>query len=327
LITAIDPRRNNVTATFELSRPAQGGKPLSFFIDLIIKNSSGLQRRPPFIQKGSFQRIFRIAISECRKMYLRHQYSADCIEEIVSVIVTKIAQDLRINHIPWVPDHAPGAPGRPSSTIQHGIWLPLGETEHPRAQPKSNAPVSQSRQIMAVRTSQKIALDDPSSRWSACTIRLSNFHKVLHKNSLPTEWHFDNASDTFQRSVYDWVSQKYDPLSNPLHAIALFIALIFTGLLPKIYPSEVPQPSSIQNIYQAVRSSPFIEKVNKKGSTLPDPFITMVSGFIIAMMDSDSPLEKALSEQRGGSADTNTKTQVTNFLSKHSECTLVVSFN
>ena len=319
LITAINPVRNNVTSTFELGRPAQGGKPLSFFVESIIKHSSASRCRPPFISKGSFRRIFKIAVVECRKMYIRHQYDAQQVDEIIIGLVTRIACEQRISHIPWVRDQIPGASGRPSNAILHTIWLPLGETEHPRVQPNSTAPVSQSQQIVAIRTSQRIAMDDPRSRWSACSIRLTHFHKILHKHSLPTEWGLENAADEFQTSVYDWVSRNYDPLSNPLHAMSMFVALIFAGLLPKIYLGEVSTPSDIKDIYQTVRSSPFVEKVNKKGSSRLDPFITMVSGFIIAMMDSGSPLGVALTQQRLGSADTHNKRNVTNFFNKHSK--------
>lgn len=315
LITAINPRRTDVTSAFELTRPSQGGKPLSFFVDSIIKFASHVRRRPPFIQTGSFNRLFKIAVSECRKMYLTHQYPEHDLDVIIVNIATRIASDMKINHIPWIPDRAAGAAGRPSTTIRHDIWLPLGEAEHPRVQPKNNAPASQSQQIL--RASQRMVMEDPRSEWSACNIRLTNFHKILHKHSLPIEWKFDNSGDEFQSEVYRWVAEHYNPLSKPLHALAIFISLIFAGLLPKIYPCEMQHPANVNDIYQYVRSSPFVAKSSKKGASHTDPFITMVSGFIIAMMDPQSPLL-----QRNGTSDDQSRRKISNFLNKHSEILL-----
>ena len=158
--------RNNIMSTFKLERPTQGGKPLLFSVESIIKNASASQCWPPFIFKESFQRTFKIAIEECWKMYIWHQYNTQEVNKIIIAIVTRTACKQKISHIPWINNHVPGTAGQPSKSILHTIWLPLGETEHHRAPLNNMAATAQSQQIITIRTSQRIAMDDSRSHWS-----------------------------------------------------------------------------------------------------------------------------------------------------------------
>ncbi|KAG6372835.1 hypothetical protein JVT61DRAFT_7258 [Boletus reticuloceps] len=124
------------------------------------------------------------------------------------------------------------------------------------------------------------------------------------------------AKDTLSKDVYTWLPEAYNPLNKSLHALAVVISLVFSGMLPMCFPLSDFSTEGVTSMPQ-LANLPW-ESCDKRGITVVALFITMVTTFIIAIMDSESPFHKC--------KDMSCKKT---FVSKHSECpaTIYASFS
>ncbi|KAG6371718.1 hypothetical protein JVT61DRAFT_9063 [Boletus reticuloceps] len=329
LLAALEPARNNNGVAFSLNAPPGEGRPISYFVAKIV-DGAAKRREPPFIQDGMFQPVLSAAMELLSRLGARrHFLDFNPDNQRFKTILSRVVAKLKINHVPWaIMDPNPRAPGRPSLRVVHTVWLPLGAAEPARVDHTTqlNLTEPQMRQTEVMLSSEKIALKDARTSWSACHHRITNYHEILHKRVLPLEWGIRQASiphgDDFCREVYDWVRMNIDLTNNPLHAIALFISHVFAGMRPHIFPPRTlgalknSTPSQLAN---HVSNLPWETRPEKKGASLPQPFITMVSTFVIAVMDDRSPLARALQDIHVNSATPSQKTDVKLFYDKHSE--------
>ena len=216
--------------------------------------------------------------------------------------------------------------GQPSTKIVHNVWLPLGALEPRRVGAMSRVVINagRMREAQFVEASEQTTLRDARTSWSACQYHLTGYHKVLHKEVLPHEWSYLNASLPKKKSnsekhfcmeTYEWAKSIYDPVSNPLHALAMVISLIFVGMLPRVFPpTNLPQDTDMRSLATKLANMSWEERT-KKGVSHAGPFMTMVSTFVIAMMDNSSPLMQCLLGDNAGSRID----EVRDFFSKHSE--------
>ncbi|KAF8427113.1 hypothetical protein L210DRAFT_865517 [Boletus edulis BED1] len=327
LLAALDPARLNNGLPFSLDAPPGEGRPVSYFVGKIVDMSTK-RREPPFIQDGMFQHIVAAAMEVLCKMTSRHHYLGhDTNTNKFKASISRVVTKMKINHIPWsISNPDPHASGRPSTRVVHTVWLPLGAAEPSRLDQTTlvlTAPQTRNAEVML--SSDQIALKDPRASWSACHHRITNYHKILHKRSLPSEWAIRQASiqarDTFGLEVYQWVEANCDLTNNPLHAIALFIAHIFAGVIPNVFPPRTLgalKDSTPTQLANYVANLPWEERREKKGASQSPPFITMVSTFIIAIMDVRSPMATALNVVHFGKPTDKQKDDVRSFYDKHS---------
>ncbi|KAG6373977.1 hypothetical protein JVT61DRAFT_4605 [Boletus reticuloceps] len=225
----------------------------------------------PFIQHG----MFKYTVSEAMELVgdLIHTqrplwtHDLDEARDIMKAIMVKAVQELKINHIPWVtvgdgPAHEEDLPLTsltPSGCHWGGRAQEIGHDE-----------------ARLLESCDKIALCDAQTIWSA-TRQCPNYHNVLHNQCLPSEWAYKNTSiqakDTLSKEVYTWLPEAYDPINKPLHALAMVISFVFSGMLPMCFP-------------------PTDFSTEEKGATIAPPFITMVMTFIIAVMDPELPFHR-----------------------------------
>jgi hypothetical protein len=179
--------------------------------------------------------------------------------------------------------------------------------------------VSQSHRAQILVSSDRIAQNDARTSWEVNRYKLTQYHHVLHKTCLPKEWSLKDASipakETFCMEVYHWVRDNYDPIGHPLHALTMFVSFIFSGLLPFAFPLTSIKPpkaclDALPNL-AAFIANLLWEARSKKGTKEINPFVTMVSTFVIAFMDERSLLARDLEDDREN---------MKQFLEKHSEC-------
>ncbi|KAG6370418.1 hypothetical protein JVT61DRAFT_12030 [Boletus reticuloceps] len=314
------PRDRDDMAPLALPAPPGGSWSCSQFVDTVVKGASKW-RVPPFIQHG----MFKHTISEAMELVgdlirsQRQLWSHDPNEarDLMKAIMVKAIQELKINHVPWVVHRdGPCAQGQPSTQITHTVWLPLGGAEPKRLATMSRVLLNMGRtqEVKLLELCNKIALRDALMSWSATRQRLTNYHNVLHNQCLPSEWSYKNASiqakDTLSKEVYTWLPEAYDPVNKPLHALTKLISIVFSGMLPRCFPPSDFSTEGITHMPQLadiLANMPW-ESCDKRGATIAPPFITMITTFIIAIMDPESPFHRC--------KDLSCKKM---FISKHSE--------
>ncbi|KAG2029409.1 hypothetical protein BDR03DRAFT_1018433 [Suillus americanus] len=307
---------NTGNPTVELKGSHLGRKPLSFLVDLIITQcrTPNSRRRPPFITGGNFLPVMRVAIDEMRDCAVHACIAAgDQTNAWVSQAMTHAFSILKVNHVPWcIP---PARHGAPSSVVAHDVWLNLGAAQKPLTQPSASFLTRQESLYMAaLQSSEVMELDDPRGDWNALDVRLNKFSSVLHKTVLPIEWdkHAASLATSCEYVIdsYNYVQNTFNP-STPLHQLAIIVAIAFAGLTPKIFAPGIMRaqiPTQPNQLSAYIRGLEWVPRPEKRGATSQEPFITMMSTFVIAMSDQESPISKRV---RGGS-------DIKEWLTKHS---------
>ncbi|KAG2063879.1 hypothetical protein BDR04DRAFT_1163227 [Suillus decipiens] len=287
---------NDGTDALQLTLSHLGNKPISFFVNIIVKQCSTdpSRRQPPFIAGGNFLAVMRVAIEEMRRCASRDSIQGKDADSFVSEAISHVCESLKINHVPWSANPT-GDRGNPSSTIVHNVWLNLGAVGAPKPTPSASFLTRrESIQVAALNSSTQMQLRDSRGDWSASEVRLNNFASVVHKAILPTEWNTDQASlsscSQYIIDTYNYVRTAFNP-SIPTHHLSLIVSIAFSGLVPRVYAppfqkSAVPQQS--HQLASYVRNLEWVARP-KKGGVSADPFITMVTTFIIALYDPQAP--------------------------------------
>lgn len=339
LLGALDPGAaregmNNGNPTSLRAPPGQG-KPVSFFVDAIFEGTEARRRRPPFVQDGAFLCMMVATLKALRELAVRRfrmSAAVDVDEHVLKPMLAKAVGDLKIRHVPWTAttgNEERGerrGRGRPSTKIMHDVWLPLGAPEPRKVSTTSRVVINagRAREARFVEASEETALRDGRTSWSACQQRLTGYHRVLHKEVLPHEWSYLNASLPKARSdgrkhlcteTYEWARATYDPTTNPVHALGMVASLVFVGMLPRVFPpTNLPQDGDMRSLATKLANMGWEER-SKKGVSHAGPFVTMVSTFVMAMMDETSPVMQCMV---GDGAGTRIE-EVKEFFSKHSE--------
>ncbi|KAF8137039.1 hypothetical protein EV363DRAFT_1293421 [Boletus edulis] len=141
------------------------------------------------IVKGAFKQLHP---------FIQHSMFKHTVSELASNLICTLRQL-------WTHDPDKARDIMKAIMITHTVWLPLGEAE-----PKKFATMSH------------VLLD---TIWSVTHQCLTNYYKVLHKQYLPSEWAYKNASiqakNTLLKEVYMWLSEVYDPINKPLHSLTM----------------------------------------------------------------------------------------------------------
>lgn len=105
---------------------------------------------------------------------------------------------------------------------------------------------------------------------------------------------FLGGAGSYVEHTYNWVKDHYDG-TRPLHQTAMLIAIVFSKILPRIFNhTKSTNPSQGMTVTQVVRNAPWTTTTsdNRKGFTFPGPFVIMMSTFIIAIYEEQSPLRR-----------------------------------
>ncbi|KAF8833578.1 hypothetical protein BDN67DRAFT_985937, partial [Paxillus ammoniavirescens] len=280
----------------ELTESHLGRQPISFFVGAIVKQCTQPQNKrcPPFIKGGNFLPVMRVGIDEIKRAAIRSGVKEDGLISYITEAISHVCDALKINHVPWSPIPT-GRPGNSSKEITHNVWLNLGGIPAPKTQPfTSFLTRQQSSKLLAVRASENIRADDPRGEWFALDVRLNSFASVLHKIVLPNECAVENASVStgpkYISDTYHFVHNTF-AASKPLHQLAVFVATAFAGLVPKVFTRRAAGegPNDPAALAACIRGLEW-EAREKRGVTEQEPFIVLMTTYIIALYEPTSPL-------------------------------------
>lgn len=274
---------------------------LATVICRILQPTRPLPLQAPLIPKSRSLAIFRVVIP-----YMTNQASyngAPDPDGFVKYALAQILDDNQVAHVPWCAPHQ-GDVGRPARKVDFHFWRRTSKAQEvgDRALLKVLDAQEHADATDALRTAQA-ALRDAKAPWAIHPMTVGELPTVLLKVALPADFYIADASlsseDGYISQVYQWMETHYDG-ANPIHLFALFVAHIFSRMAPNL--GHPPMPSSVRSmkgnssaITAAVRKSPWTFD-SRRGVTASEPFIVMLSTFIIAMVDESSPLRKHLKD-------------------------------
>ncbi|TFK71093.1 hypothetical protein BDN72DRAFT_937466 [Pluteus cervinus] len=240
----------------------------------------------PFITPGSALLVFKVALDKM-KIFCAGLAPPQELDFLISAFV-HAAEDLHIHFVPSKPRVTAGR-GRSSQQPVYNAWVSLSDPSHQRhSQVNLLDP--------AVEARQRAEAADPRAQWSATAMSLQSLPTYLPRRSLPTEWDIKHASlktadrESILNKTYRYVFDCFS-LDNFLHQFALFISICVAMHLPYFgRPDDQPHDASLSlgELETFIRDLPWTAE--GRGFNDPPPFIVMLTVYIIAFYDSQSPL-------------------------------------
>ncbi|KAH8979153.1 hypothetical protein EDB86DRAFT_3089374 [Lactarius hatsudake] len=277
------------------------------FVNSLIAMSSPTNPSPPVapvMSSGSFLPLLKEAHSLL--LSLPHlSPSGDQHDLIRRSFITTISHLL----IRFVPSHRPrsSSSGTSPRVPVFDSWASLGLQDDTRTiiplwDPSISLP--NPSQLAAQSVLNTALVDDAAAEWSLEGITIPLIHTILNKSSLPIDFVTPlPASAPYINDTYHWVRHNYDPRKT-IHRLALIVAIIVSHFLPCVFPPH-PIPSNPFTsasdpftVYQAYCTLPWESREGKKGVSNHPIYISMVTTFIIAIYERDSPLGCRLFETK-----------------------------
>jgi hypothetical protein len=262
----------------------------------------------PVQKHGSFIEALRIAVTEIRSLFEIHDNDQ---EGVVQGLLAMTLKLLQIHFIPW---HAPSRNSRYTRVlVSHRYWMTIDRTN-----PASSSSLqgSSSRLRINERRTRQVAAETVmthlSSDWSVPET-LSHMADYLDKTVLPVQWAIEFASlgrktpppdSLYVHETYKWVEENYRG-NYWRHHMALVWSILVTAVLPRIYipdaaRAQVLPSHSGTEAMEIIRNWRWVGNPGtKKGLKQPEPFITMVTAYIMALLDQSSPLMVGFKKRKG----------------------------
>ncbi|KAF9236599.1 hypothetical protein BU15DRAFT_63863 [Melanogaster broomeanus] len=286
-----------------------GQKSTTWFADHILQSvaSKTIRCLPPFLHGGSGLAIMRIVIPALRRILSQGTDTVGDHTAAIRVLLVQVASQHQILNIPWAPNPT-GLTGRPATTVVHNMWINLGHASSAGSQ--SLAPVlrpADMRHHAVLSAATSMQSMDSRAPWSAFNISIQDLNTILNHEVLPEEWTMDIMTfpddDSYVKETYQWVHDNYNGC-KPIHQLAMCVAIMFCHVLPNVMhgkkPSSLTSSSSQANATLIVCNTPWsAPSANKRGMAQQNIFLVMMSTFIIAMYEPESPLRRYLKDHAG----------------------------
>jgi hypothetical protein len=255
---------------------------------------------PPIIHDGSLRTVLPIGIQYIKQSSAQEEPTAQSTFAIdLITYVSKLTNIFNVKRIPWTVPNTQ-QPGRRSRMIVLSSWMRLTSadvmTPQKLKQCWRGAPPPESPTRLSAR---QAAFDDPHNEWSFSVLRISEYYKVLHKRSPPTEWKpdavkFPSTSEAHVKETYDWVATNID-LNNPIHHLAIIVGMLFAKCLPDIAYDKAAEAALKKQrdgrLTVAIQNTHWSPQPRRRCGQDTGLCFTMFATAMIALIEPSSPLQ------------------------------------
>lgn len=301
LIMALAESKETLNQSFVT---APGSVSLQDIVLLIIKSVKPPTTSfpAPLNKKGRFVTTLPIALEEIERLTaLDPKRSNPAYHHAIFIFMM---MKMGIHYVPW---HRPpqSNKGPAPRIVSHRIWMLLDlvadKVKASRDKMNELRPEVQVQVIADVATQLH-----PSAPWSI-PVNLQEMGSLWKKTSLPIEWSILNASlgggtkkegSEVVEATYRWFEAGYDG-GEWKHHMALVFAILFSAILPNVHccikeKAKIGALSDAEEVDRALHLLPWRTSTSEthKGLSAREPYITMVSTTILAMMLGESPLRE-----------------------------------
>lgn len=271
----------------------------------------------PFSRKGFFINILPLALKELKHLVCTKESDSD---SNICATLAYMMNKMKIHYVPWHRPPVENQRGSAPRAVSHRHWMFLIRTTGKGEQviPKPTGTMEKVKEI-----GRTAAMLDKSAPWSVPG-QLEEMGPMWKKVVLPHEWQIKNASlgrvenltdGKYVADTYRWVESTYNG-ELWKHHMGLVWAILYSAILPNIFCDKKLKDSivNIKNelkLTQEIRRFPWIQTTCEmlKGITAREPYITMLSTMIIALLDNGSPLQEYLNDHKNAFGE--------NWTSKH----------
>jgi hypothetical protein len=214
---------------------------------------------------------------------------------------------LTVFDIKFVPSHRPqtGARGGQFVLPLYNYWGHLGVKHSTTSFLLVPDPdISFSSLVEPETVAYNIAVaSDCTAPWEANSLDLCTIKDCLNRTTLPSDFPPPSLStEEYVNDTYTWVKQHYDGTKHHHHLALLVATIVATSLLPRIFTPQglrhlfasADSPTKVRQVYSTIEW----ESRGKKGMSYRPLFISMITTFIIALYEQDSPLKRHMIASR-----------------------------
>lgn len=252
----------------------------------------------PFISKAQFQHVLPCAVQKLLDFGSRLKedpsaHAADCIKRAILSI--------KLHMLPWSPPHPPGTRGRPHVAPSLNAWVTFGAMDPTT----TSIPLRprEHRSAAMQSTMDQLQNSDQNAPWSAIPLRVSDLHKYLSRRVLPDDYkpptiHASPDGSTHVKDTYEYIARNID-LVKPLHRLSLLLAIIFSKVCPNVFTEASTADLTSRDLHHSdvsaqeyLNTLPWLNRLDagKRGNTQRDSYLSMVTTYILAIYDPNSPI-------------------------------------
>lgn len=272
------------------------------FINISQKNKAVA----PVSPQGSFFPSLGLAIKRIQKCVSDNN---DKSYEIAIKVFGKMLKKMDIHFVPW---HKADRDNSRAYVVQGDWWLML----KPGSSAQINRRITRDPADLHADVANEAHRDDKHAPWNLAN-RLQEMGPLWKKVVLPSEWDLKHASlaetqpghkNHYVKETYEYVRNIYDG-EIWWHHLALIWGVLFSKIIPYLFMSEASfltnTVHSGPQLIAQVRQMAWLRTRSEshKGLTNPQPFVTMMSTAIIALLDSASPLQQRMEKNKGALGD------------------------
>lgn len=259
----------------------------------------------PLIHKGTSLAVLCFAIT--RMLKYASQSVINDNEDQRRWVTDIIFIALQANDVMFVPWYYPPSTkgGRRSNKAQFDSWV-LVDAPDANPVPKVLRPVTENheeeQEELAASITAQVLQSSSRSAWSMSSVLLSQLSTVLKRQVPPSEFtldicHLPKDPEHIVAQTYRYVFNNFN-FGRPIHHLSIIVAGVFSHLLPYVFfetqdaKLTMPKSSSHAFLTDFVRNTPWLLNNSRKGHTQPDVFIPMMTFYILALWDENSPVRQ-----------------------------------
>lgn len=262
-----------------------------------------LTLQAPIIATGAFGNVLRT----CIKLSL--PITQNDPQPIKTALMHAIAKK-PLNFVPGAPPRH--GPGRPFKNVSLRHWIQIGEkniSSSIAATPESLLTIPQARVRRLQQTAETARSANVNASWDIDAITVSRLAECIQFEQLPNDWltaHVDKGPDGYVKETFDWAYMKLQTnYSNPMCKLAVFLGAIWSKACPEcMYACDLEKTSetvcgtSMEDITRFVRRTPWVIRNERRGVREVNIFLRQATIYILAMIDSESPLRKSIAANK-----------------------------
>jgi len=271
---------------------ANSKTPLDFVQSLfdMSKPTNPSNPHAPVIKDGSFLPVLKVAHSSLVSLVKDMNTAAQ--QDFLERTFRNALVVFKVNFFPFHQENTQVRGARFRVPV-YNSWGPLGlavtsnNSNRSSPPPLPQVPPTQIAYNLAVST-------DRNAPWIAKNIKLTTMRSILKRTNLPADFKYHPTGTAYVDETYDWVKQNYTP-TNPIHHLALLVAVIVSS---SIIPFHNPPPD-VRSLMKGAKSRREVRNrylnmawasKGTRGMTDKSIFVSMITTFIIALYEPQSPL-------------------------------------
>ena len=277
-------------------------------VESLIDMSKPQNPKPPsapVLKDGAFLPVLKVAHSAILKIL-----NLDDHDSQLAFLNKMLLLALTVFEVKFVPSHLPqtGVRGGQFVIPVYDHWGHLGvkhSTSSALLLPDPD--ISFASLVEPETVAYNIAVaSDCTAPWEANSLDLYSMKDYLNRTTLPSDFPPPaHSAEPYVNDTYTWVKQHYDGTKHHHHLALLVGIIVATSMIPNIFApkglrnsfSSADSPKKVRAVYSTMDWEPRA----KKGMTFKPLFVSMVTTFIIALYEQDSPLMRHVtaSKKRG----------------------------